>query len=303
MPKSTARIYLELSLTTAIWGGVFLVVKEALGLMGPMKLAMCRFLLTAVVLLAVLKYRQPQAWWPARSAGLAILVTGVLTFLYQFLFFHGMNRTSPVNTAIIISANPIMTAVLAGLFLRERLHAGQKTGIGLSFTGALFVLSQGSWANLVGLKFNAGDLFLLVAVTSWATHSLLLRRWADRIAPLPLSAWASVLTALMFLPLGLAEAPAGIPVGQWTLPLVVAVGYIALLSTALASVWWYGGVMQVGPSRAAVFANLVPVFTLLFSVLLGRTVWWSQIIGAGLVIGGVYLTTRRWDIGPLPAEA
>lgn len=301
MPKSTARVYAELTAVSAIWGGVFLVVKEALGEWGPMKLAATRFVLTAVALFPLVVWFEGTRILPRRQNWFPVVVTGVQTFINQFCFFHGMNQTSPINTSLIIAANPIMTAFLAGIFLRERLHAGQKFGIGLSFAGELFVLSQGLVENIIYLRFNKGDLLLLIAITSWAINSLLLRNYAGKISSLRLSAWSCLIAALIFLPLGWLEAPMGLPT-RWSWAMAGAIFYIALLSTALSNVWWYGGVMEVGPSRAAIFSNLCPVFTLLFVFLFGKPIEPNQLFGAALVVAGVYLTTRRWNIPPLPTE-
>jgi drug/metabolite transporter (DMT)-like permease len=302
MSKSTGKVYAELTTVAAIWGGVFLVVKHALVEMGPMKMGMTRFVLSALVALPLVAYLQPKSYRLGRTALVPVIVTGLQTFLYQFCFFEGMSRTSAINTSLIIAANPIMTAVLAGIFLREQLHFGQKFGIALSFAGELFVLSQGSIENVLHLRFNKGDLFLFVSITSWAINSLFMRSWAGRITPLALSAWASLIAAVCFLPLGWIEVPRGIPL-QWSWPLAGAMFYIVMLSTVLAGIWWYGGVMAVGPSRSAIFSNLCPVFTLLFSLLFGLPIFLNQVFGAVLVVCGVYLTTRKWEAAPTGAEA
>lgn len=302
MSKSTGKVYAELTAVAAIWGGVFLVVKHALADMGPMKMGMTRFVLSALVALPIVAYMQPKSLRLGRSALVPVMVTGLQTFLYQYCFFEGMSRTSAINTSLIISANPIMTAVLAGMFLREQLHFVQKLGIALSFAGELFVLSQGSIENVLHLHFNAGDLFLFVSITSWAVNSLFMRRWSERITPLALSAWGSLITALCFLPLGWMEAPRGLPF-EWSWPLAAAMFYIVALSTVLAGIWWYGGVMAIGPSRSAIFSNLCPVFTVLYSFWFGLPVFLNQIFGALLVVCGVYLTTRKWEAAPSAAEA
>lgn len=302
MSKSTTRVYAELTAVAAIWGGVFLVVKDALAEMGPMKMATVRFVLTAMLLFPVVIWFEGSRIAPRRENWFPVAVTGVQVFIYQLCFFFGMDRTSPINTSLIIASNPIMTAFLAGVFLREKLHAGQKFGIGLSFAGELFVLSQGSLENLLRFRFNSGDLLLLIAITSWAINSLVLRNYAGKISSLRLSAWSSLIAAVIFLPLGWFATPVGIPT-QWSFSLAAAMFYIVVLSTALSSVWWYGGVMAVGASRSAIFSNLCPVFTLLFVFLFGQEVLANQLFGAALVVAGVYLTTRNWKTPLVPTEA
>jgi len=302
MPKSTARVYVELTAVSAIWGGVFLVIKHALGEMGPMKMAVSRYILASLVLFPFVAWRERGHLLPRRENWFVVAATGVQAFVYQFCFFHGIKQTSVINTSLLIAANPIMTAVLAGIFQRERLHMGQKFGIGLSFAGELFVLSQGSLENLVHLRFNKGDLLLLIAITSWAINSLILRKYSGKISPMRLSAWTCLIAAVFFVPVGWSESPVGLPM-HWSWMMIAAMFYIVVLSTALSNVWWYGGVMELGPSRSAIFSNLCPIFTLLFTFLLGQTVQSNQLIGAVLVVAGIYLTTRKWEVALLPAEA
>lgn len=302
MPKSTARVYAELTAVSAIWGGVFLVVKFALEEMGPMKMAVTRYVLASLLLFPVVAFRENGRLLPRRENWFVVGITGVQAFIYQYCFFHGMKLTSVINASLIIAANPIMTVVLAGIFQRERLHTAQKVGISLSFAGELLVLSQGSLDKLLHLRFNKGDLLLLISISSWAINSLILRRYSGKISPLRLSAWSCAIAAVFFVPLGWSEPPVGLPM-DWSWTLIAATFYIVVLSTALSSVWWYGGVMELGPSRSAIFSYLCPVFTVLFTFFLGKSVEPNQLVGAALVIAGIYLTTRKWDVLPLPAEA
>jgi len=303
MSKGNGKVYAQLTAVAAIWGGTFVVVKHALAEHGPMKLATMRYVLATLALVPLVWQRERSALKPHAGDWVPFVITGGLSvFIYQTCFFQGMKLSSPVNGALVIAANPMMTALLAALFLREQLRLAQKIGIMLSFVGEVIVISQGSLQNFLALRFNPGDLLLLVAVLSWAINSLYIRRLGGRISPLVLSAWSCLLGALLLLPFGWADPPAGMPT-HMSLTVFAIVLYMAIPSTAITSIWWYDGIAKLGPSRTAVFVNLVPVFALLFTLLMGRRVEPNQFLGAALVVGGVYLTTRNWRGAPSGTEA
>lgn len=303
MPKGTGKTYAQLTAVAAIWGLTFVLVKDALAEQGPMKLAAIRYVLATAALFPLVWHRERQAlkphardWWPF------IWTAFLSVFVYQTCFFQGMKHTGSINGALVIAANPMMTALLAALVLRERLRPGQWLGIGMSFIGELIVISQGSWQNLLALRFNRGDLLLLVAVLSWAVNSLYVRQLGGRLSGLVLSAWSCLFGALFLLPFGWGEPPVGLPV-HWSPVVILIVLYLAIPSTALSSIWWFDGITRIGPSRSAIFVNLVPVFAMGFSLLAGKPVAPNQLLGAALVICGVYLTTRRWGGAPAGLEA
>src|ERR1051326_1055414 len=136
MSKSTGRVYAELTAVMAIWGGTFVVAKFALAEHGPMKLAAVRYVIATLALFPVVWHRERHALRPHARDWVPFLITGFLTvFLYQTCFFQGLKRTGAVNGSLVVAANPIVTAFLASLILREHLRAGQWVGIAISFVG------------------------------------------------------------------------------------------------------------------------------------------------------------------------
>lgn len=302
MSKSTGRAYAELTMVMAIWAGTFIAAKYALAEHGPMKLAAVRFAIATLVLFPIVWYRERQALRPHARDWIPFLITGFLTvFVYQTCFFTGLKHTGAVNGSLVVAANPIVTAFLASLILRELLRAGQWVGIAISFVGECIVISRGSWQNIVSLQFNRGDLLLLLAVLSWVVNALYLRKLGNRISALVLSAWSCLFGALFLLPFGWMESPAGIPT-HWLWTVITIVLYIAIPSTALTTIWWFDGIARLGPSRSAIFIILVPVFVMVFTLLAGKSIDLNQVLGAAFVICGVYLVTRQWEAATASVE-
>jgi drug/metabolite transporter (DMT)-like permease len=194
--------------------------------------------------------------------------------------------------SLLNAFNPVVTACLAAVFLGERLAARQVFGVAFSVGGVGLVVTGGDWTVLTGLAFNTGDILLALAPMSWAAYSIIGRRVMRGVTPLAATAWASVAgTAMLFL-LALADGFNGriaLSALGW-----VSMAYMILGSGCLAFLWWNQGVAVVGPTRAAMFINIMPIAGMAFAALLmHERIGWQQLIGAALIISGVWLTTQH----------
>jgi drug/metabolite transporter (DMT)-like permease len=294
-------VYLKLVLTTFFWGGTFVAARYAVGEAPPFFAASCRFIIASLVLipLAVWQSRREGRSLPIPSnlrqlAGLFSLgLTGV--FLYNAVFFTGLKLTSASNGALIVAINPLLTAVLSALWLRERVSPGQAAGLLISLFGVALVIAHGSLAVITRLSFNSGDLIMLGAPLCWALYSILGKKALARFTPLAATAYAAFFGAALLVPAAYLEhTAAGGPFPGFSWLGWLAILQLALLGTVVGFVWWYEGVQALGTARAAAFVNLVPLFgALLAALLLGERLEAPQIWGGFLVIVGVYWGSRQ----------
>jgi drug/metabolite transporter (DMT)-like permease len=227
-------------------------------------------------------------------AGLFSLgLTGV--FLYNAIFFTGLKLTTATSGALIVAINPLLTAVLSALWLREKVSVTQAAGLLISLFGVAIVIAKGSLAVVANLSFNRGDLIMLGAPLCWALYSILGKKVLSRFTPLAATAYASVFGASLLVPAALLEhaliggGMPGFSALGW-----LAVLQLALLGTVVGFVWWYQGVQLIGTARAAAFVNLVPLFgALLAALFLHEEVIGAQLWGGLMVIFGVYWGSRQ----------
>jgi drug/metabolite transporter (DMT)-like permease len=169
----------------------------------------------------------------------------------------------------------------------------QITGALISITGAGVLITRGSLTGALSLGFNAGDLWMSLAVVIWAAYSLILRR---RPANLPSSVAlaASIAAALvMMLPLLVLGAAASVA-ALASFPVLLSIGYIALFASAIAFMLWSYGVSRLGPTRAGQFIHLMPIFGAgLAFIVLAETPTLAQIAGAVLVLSGIAVVEHR----------
>ncbi|MBM7868431.1 EamA family transporter [Heliobacterium gestii] len=301
------KTYLKLILTTCFWGGTFVAAKLAVQEAPPFYSATCRFTVAALVLFVLVareaykpggegRIPYPKGW--RQILGLFSLgLTGI--FFYNACFFTGLKWTTAANGSLVVAINPLVTALFSALLLKERIRPLQAAGFFLSFIGVVTVVSRGSLEVLRGLTFNPGDVILLGAPLSWALYSVLGKKMLGQFSPLVATAYATLFGTALLLPAALIEAARVGTTGGFSGIGWLAILQLALLGTVLGFVWWYEGVKTIGPGPSAIFINLVPVFALIFGVLiLHEQVAWPQLAGGALVITGVLTGTAAASAAP-----
>jgi drug/metabolite transporter (DMT)-like permease len=169
----------------------------------------------------------------------------------------------------------------------------QALGLATSLGGAAVLILHGDLSALAELRFNGGDLLMLAAVALWAVYSVLLRSRPAELPPLALHTTSVAAGTLWMLPAFGWQAAhgSGLPSGAvaW-----LAIGFVAIFSSAFAHALWVRGVASIGPSRAGVFIHLMPVFGAVLAItFLGEQLAAFHTVGAALVLCGVVLTSRK----------
>lgn len=292
-PKPPALIYLKLVAVTLFWGGTFIAGRVLAQAMPPLVAAAGRFALAAVLLL--LLAWQVEGGLPRltrRQWGATLLLGATGVFLYNLFFFGALARLPASRTALIIALNPIVTAIATALLLRERLGPARWAGIALALLGSAVVITRGDPTAALEESVGVGELLMFGGVCAWAAYTLIGRRAMQGLTPIAATTYAALWGGLL-LCLGALWQWEGLPPEALDAKSLIAIGYLGLFGTVLGFVWYYEGVKALGPSRAAVFNNLVPVFGVaLGAALLGEEVLLSMLLGGALVVAGVMLTNR-----------
>ena len=267
-------------LATILWGFTFVAIKLGLGEFPPLLFAALRFIVVALPAVLFVP-RQGIHWRWIIAVGLAMG-----TFQYGLLYV-GMERGMPSGlSSLIIQSQALFTLVLSTWILQDVPRRRQWLGVGLALAGmATIALDRGGNTPLLGL------LLVLGAAGSWAVGNICIK--LARVANgFRLFAWMSVVP-----PLPLLMLSAIFESGQWAAlrsltPLGIgAILYTSLVASLLCFGFWAYLVQHYSPNRVAPFSLLVPVFGLMFSVLLlDDTLSQVEIIGASLVFLGLCLT-------------
>ena len=295
-------IVVKLTLVAVIWGGTFIAGRVAAPEMSAPMAALWRYVVAAVVLVVMLLVREGRL--PRLNAGQWIRVvllglTGVVG--YNLCFMAGLETVSASRGALIIALNPAATMLGAALFLHEPLTLPKIAGMALALLGVAIELSGGNPLKLFDGGVGIGELLLVGCVLSWAAYTLIGKRLTG-VSPLAITTYAALIGAAMLGVAVLARGELGLP--QVSGKAWIAIVYMGTLGTAVAFVWFLEGVQQLGPARAAIFVNLVPVAAIaLGALLLGEKITAPMLAGATLVVAGVWIINRPPATTPAPACA
>jgi len=293
-PESRHRLALWLLwFTPAMWSVNYIVARTAPGVVQPHVLALGRWGLAGLVLAFVAR----SELWCQRQNTLKVawqyLVLGALGMLICGAWvYRGAQTTSAINIALIYAASPVLITVGAVLWLGERFSWRQAVGVLIAMAGVFHVVVKGQWLSLGQVQWVAGDGWIVLCMTAWAAYALLLKKW-----PSPLGATARLATtalggSLVLLPFAVAEwwsadRPA------WS---ATATGLVlaAAVVPGIGAYWAYGFCQKVlGASRVAASLYLGPLYGGLTAwAVLGEPMGWHHILGAGLILPGIYLASR-----------
>ena len=294
--------YSALTLAAILWGGSIVGQKIALGFFSVVETSLLRGVGALLILI-------PLWWWQEGSRvhfsardRMTILFLGLGVLGNHLLTLFGLRYVSAAAAGVIIGASPALTALLSSLLIRDVPFRTVAGGCVLSFGGVALVSGFGSEAP-TGSHPWLGGMLVLLGLVSWALYTIGGRRIMERLSPLTVN-WTTLAISLLFqLPLlwtdrrMLAMGVEGIPLPGW-----LALGYLVVFATAIGQQAWLYGVQGVGPSRAGVFVNLIPVSALLLSaVVLGETIGLKEVAGIVLILAGVWLvgwqSSRRKSTG------
>jgi drug/metabolite transporter (DMT)-like permease len=312
VPRLTrTRAYLALFLIATLWGTFPATAKLALRDFPPPFLTAIRCALASAFLVVLLLRSGAETMRGITADTLrAFFILGFLGLVIstQVTYFAIANTTAS-NAAILQSMTPIMVALGARLFLGERLRAQQKVGIAISMFGVLVVVTNGRLAALRPADIRVGDFLALFSLVAWAAYTVYGKRVLVDASPVLVTTAAYVSGTIMVSVIALLTAPL-FPDPVLASPVAWAVLVYQAVPGAIAHVWWYRAVHEVGASHSAIFMNVTPIVGIaLAAALLGEHIGAWQVAGAACVLAGVALTTRAaapadaTGAGPSPAPS
>jgi drug/metabolite transporter (DMT)-like permease len=277
---------LILLLTSFLWGGNFVYSKFLVDHASPMTLTILRWVIAIVILLPLVWKKEKSLRIPFESI-LPLFLMGLMgVVLFNFFQFLALAQTSATNVGLISTLNPISIAVSSALLLHEKLKPSQIFSMMLSLLGVMIVLSKGNIHQLISLKFNFGDLWMIVAVVIWGIYSVC-GKWAmQKVSPLMATFYSGVFGVLTVLPFNLTH----FHVSNVNTSFIAAILYTGIISTVVCMLLWNMGVQKIGATNSGIFLNFNPIFTAILAFLiLNEKLTWSELFGSVIVILGCFL--------------
>lgn len=294
LPRLRDQPYLLLTLAPLFWAGNAVVGRATVPEIPPAALAQIRWSVAFLLLL-------PFAWSHLRAdlplirrhiwTMLLLSVIGIT--LFNTLQYWSLQYTTATNVSVLQSSMPLLIGLWSWVLWRDPLTRAQFAGVFTSLAGVLAIVSNGDMALLIGLTLNVGDVVMLIAIADHALYSALLRL-RPAISPIGFLTATIGLGALMLVPLTVAEYAIGMRIGSIDAGGVMALVYVAIFPSILSYMYFNRGVELIGANRAGPFFHLVPLFGAALAIIfLGERPGWHHLVGAILIIGGVFVASAR----------
>ncbi|AET69080.1 DMT(drug/metabolite transporter) superfamily permease [Desulfosporosinus orientis DSM 765] len=292
---SDKQVRLLMVLTSVLWSGAFITGKFSIQEFPPFALTFFRFFFALPFIFTILVMQKPKRLLPRGKQWPALLLLGFIgTFCYHAFFFTSLGYTTAINSSLIGALNPMVTTLLAALFFSERLSFPRILGIFLSFSGVFLFITNGDLHLITQFQVNHGDFLMMLGVLCFSIYSLLSRRYMKQydLTPFMITAYTFLICVVISLPFALWENPATY-LYTATMKGWLSILYMSVFASVLGYLFQSIAIEHIGAPQTAVFINLVPIFTIVQSVLiLHESITIIKLFCAAVVVSGVYLATR-----------
>jgi drug/metabolite transporter (DMT)-like permease len=269
MPQLPLSTVFYLTLATILWAGNAIAGRVLVGSISPISLSAVRWGLAALMLLPFgwKIFKPGSALWQNKGRFLVLGLLGVGS--YNVLLYLALQTSTAINVTLIGASMPIWMLFIGAVFYKVRPTLLQMVGAVVSLVGVTVVLTRGKPTSLLSMEVVMGDLLIMLATILWAFYSWMISRpgeSTERQWP-----WAEFLMAQVFIGFmwtmlfegaEIATGHAFIDLNYWTGALII---FVAIGPSLIAYRCWGLGVNGAGPTVAAFFANLIPLFTALLS--------------------------------------
>ena len=290
--------YIFLILATLFWSGNFIVGKAAsLFEIPPFTLNFYRWTFAWLILAPfTLKEIFKKKSYILNNIKL-ILILGITSItVFNSIVYYSLNFTQVISGVLMISTIPVMIIFFCWVFKIEKTNFYQLLGVFFSLMGVVVIVTNADINKLLNLNFNKGDLWMIVAMFSWAMYSALLRKKKFKLSQISLLQTIISAGLILLLPAYLIEMTLGYRVNI-NLPFILTLTYVVLFPGLASFFFWIKGISIIGSNRSGIFLHLMPIFSTIMAMLIFKEKFMTfHLIGAILIITGIILSSKGQHI-------
>ncbi len=286
--------YIFLILATLFWSGNFIVGKAAsLFEIPPFTLNFYRWIFAWLILAPfTLKEIFQKKNYIINNIKL-ILILGVTSItVFNSIVYYSLNFTQVISGVLMISTIPVMIIFFCWVFKIEKTNFYQILGVFFSLMGVVVIVTNANISKLLNLDFNKGDLWMVVAMFSWAMYSALLRKKKFKLSQISLLQTIISAGLILLLPAYLIEMALGYKV-DIHLPFILTLTYVVLFPGLASFFFWIKGISIIGSNRSGIFLHLMPIFSTIMAMFIFKEKFMIfHLIGAISIITGIILSSK-----------
>ena len=296
MQKKNNLAYLLLILTTLFWSGNFIVGKAAsMFEIPPFSLNFYRWFFVCLILMPftakeLIKKRK----YISSNIGFFIILGITSIIIFNLIVYYSLYYTQVISGVLMISTIPVWIIFISSLLNIEKTNIFQITGVILSLTGVIFIISKADFNLLKNLEFNKGDLSMIVAMFSWAVYSALLKKKKYKISQITLLQVVIICGLLFLIPIYYIVMSMGnvIKLGK---PFYLTLAYVVIFPGLASFFFWIKGIALIGANRAGIFLHLMPIFgAIMAMIIFDEKFMLYHFLGAIFIIAGITLSNKKY---------
>ena len=225
---------------------------------------------------------------------LVISFMGIITIsTFNSVVYFALNYTQVINAVLVLAAIPALTIILSSLMKIEKTNLFQIFGLILSIIGIGAIISNGELQRIISLNFNKGDLWMLVCVLSWSLYSTLLKKYKLQISQFSLIQLMVSVGILFLIPQYFYEQSIGLDV-NFNKAFFFILFYVVVCPAIAAYYCWQKGVEMIGPNRASMFIQLMPLFSARMAIIIfSEKFELYHLAGAAFIVSGIFLSNKK----------
>ena len=287
--------YFLLTLSVFFWAGNFIVGKFAtLFEIPPLTLNVLRWLTVWIILIPFTYKEIYRNLSYIKKNWLVISFMGLITIsTFNSVVYFALNHTQVINAVLVLAAIPAATIVLSSFMNIEKTNIFQLLGLFLSIIGIGSIISSGDFQKIISLNFNKGDSWMLVCVITWSLYSTLLKKNKFKFSQFTLIQLMVSAGLLFLIPQLFYEKSIGLEV-NFNKAFIIILFYVVIFPAIAAYYCWQKGVELVGPNRASMFIQLMPLFSAVMAIIIFKEKFeLYHFIGATFIVSGIYLSNKK----------
>jgi len=295
--SNSLKATIVLSLASLFWSGNFVIGRLASveSLVSPLSLSFYRWVI-AFVILTPFCFSKAFKELPLlkKQPGMIFLIILTGPTLFNTLVYLGLTATTVINALLIISTTPMLIILFNKILYRIDTNRYQMIGIIISLLGVSFVIVKGNYQNIFESDFYLGDLFILLAVTSWALYSIFLKKNDTSVSGFSFLYISFGLTVILLFPVYLFDIYIQGNYLKVTQQSLLAIGYTGIFPSIFSYICWNTGVALIGANKSGPYLHLMPIFGgILAFFVFQETLQIYHYAGIVSVIVGIIITNKK----------
>ncbi|MEK5441223.1 MULTISPECIES: DMT family transporter [unclassified Fredinandcohnia] len=283
------KAYSWLTFCVVVWGSNFIFGKILVLDFSPALLTMLRLMFIVIFLIGLTLFKKHFKLL-RKSDFLSVFFLGVIgVFINQWSFFKGLQTADPTTSALILATTPILTSILAGIFLKEKLTKRMFIGSIVAIIGIYFVVTKGTFSTI---QVDKGLVWIVVTMITFAIMIIMTRLLSNRTDPLTITLYSNLVGLFVAIPFAfLLDSP--LRIGQDFSDWALLIG-TAVVVHGIANLIWNNYIRFVDASKASILSNLEPFVAMIMGlIILYKPITGAEMVGSLFIVGGVLLSTYQ----------